>query len=561
MATAATPATRAKAELEYRRRTQGQDKNPYARYRFDPIGYIQDKLGWHPWAGDPNHPGQVEVLQAYTLALRQLHERAAYEQGELTKDQLRLWRPGQTIRNRIRIEAGHTVGKTKIAAGIVSHFFDTCAPSIIYSFAPSYEQINDLLWKEIRVDRRKNNLPGRVLETPELKYTENHFAKGRATNNAGGRGTERIQGQHGRYLMFVLDEAEGVADFVYDAVESMASGGIAMVLMLANPRTRVSKFYKQRGRDDVANFRISCLWHPNVLADREIVPGAVRRDYVTKMLEEHAEQVEAHDEDAHTFALPWADGVIYRPDAEFMFRVLGIPPANLAVDTLVPMGRYEAAVNREPQPAKGAHTRARLGVDVARWGNDLGTLYVQHDGRVWRAAQFAQQDTMAYFQRIKAECLRLHADGVVDIEVRVDGGGGFGGGVIDLLNHDAELTTMFTRFVVREVHFNATPHDGDAYDDLVTEMYAEAAESLRGIAVIDPPDALEVDLTERKYRWVNRAGVAVKRLEPKDDFRKPTRVGRSPDDGDGCVLALAPDHIFAPAKQAGTWGSGRLRGI
>src|SRR5690606_17698250 len=149
-------------------------------------------------------------------------------------------------------------------------------------------------------------------------------------------------------------------------------------------------FHKQRSRGDVVNFRISCLWHPNVLQGREIVPGAVRRDYVVGMLEKHAEVIEAHDADRQTFTLPfdvalkdkqYPAGTICRPDPEFMFRVLGIAPANLADNVFVPAGRYEAACKRAPDGAD-PH-QARLGLDVARYGNDLGTLYVRHAGRIW----------------------------------------------------------------------------------------------------------------------------------------------------------------------------------
>ena len=54
----------------------------------------------------------------------------------------------------------------------------------VYSFAPTWEQIHDLLWKEIGADREGKGLPGRVLDTCEIKLRKNHFAKGRATNNA-----------------------------------------------------------------------------------------------------------------------------------------------------------------------------------------------------------------------------------------------------------------------------------------------------------------------------------------------------------------------------------------
>lgn len=533
-------ALRARAELERRRRGL-TDGNKFAEYQFEPQRYIIEKLGWHPWAGvDAEHPGQTEVLDAYRLALLQLHERHDYEQGIKTADDLEHWHPGQKIKNRIRIEAGHTIGKTKLASGIFSQFFDCFPPAIIYSFAPTSEQINDLLWKEIRTDRRESQLPGRVLEIPELKYKPDHFAKGRATNSAHGKGTERVQGQHGRYLMFILDEAEGVADFVYDAVESMASGGIAIVLMLANPRTRTSKFYKQRTRADVESFRISCLYHPNVLADREIVPGAVRRHYVDSMLAEHAEAVDSHSEDDHTFELPWLPGVIYKPDAEYMFRVLGIAPANLADNTFVPVGRYEAATKRKPVSREP--DVARIGIDAARYGTDFGTIYCWHDGVVWREAAIQGQDTNAYLDKLRPLLERLHAKDVKRVEIRVDGGGGFAGGIVDPLKIDMALRKKF-RLTLREVHFNGTAHDDETYYDLGTEMYAHAGETIKGIAIRNAPPLLESDLTERTYRYVNSSGVAVKKLTDKEKFK--TDNSRSPDDGDGFVLAVAPDFIFS----------------
>ncbi len=520
--------------------TKKTGNDEHEQYRFHPFDYITEKLGWHPWAGDGEHPGQVEVLQAYELALRQLHERYDYEQGNLTIEQLQYWTPGQVIKNRIRIDSGHTTGKTKISSGILSHFFDTCTPSIIYSFAPTAEQINDLLWKEIRTDRRRNNLPGRVAKIPQLSFdgddNPDHFAKGRATNNSG---TEGIQGQHGKYLMFIIDEAEGVADFVFDAIESMTSGGIAIVLMLANPRTRTSRFYKQRSRSDVANFRISCIYHPNVLADKEIVPGAVRREYVENMVRDHAVEVDKHNEDDHTFELPWRPGVIYQPDAEMMFRVLGIAPANIADNTFVSVGRYEAATKRKP--VSHEVTKARIGIDVARYGTDLGTIYCRHNGAVWREAAIQGQDTNTYLGKLRLLLERLHADGVRDVEIRVDGGGGYASGIIDPLKIDMALHKKF-KIVLHEVHFNGVPKDAASYYDLGTEMYAQAGETLKGVSIRNAPPLLESDLTERAYKFVNSSGASVKKLTDKQQFKD--KHGRSPDDGDGFVLCVAPDFLF-----------------
>lgn len=517
----------------------GESVDEFDEYRFDPERYIREKLKWTAWSGSADKPGQIEVIEGYRMALLQQFERQSFEKGELSESGLKHWTPGETIQYRIRIEAGHTVGKTKLCSGLVNHFFDCFTPSIVYTFAPSWVQIHDLLWKEIKADRRGKWLPGRILDL-ELHRADDHFAKGRATNNANASGTERIQGQHGKYLMFVLDEAEGIPDFVWGAVDSMTSGGICIVLMPANPRTRSSRFHKAKAEPAVQSYRISCLWHPNVLSGREEIPGAVRRQYVEEMIENHCEIVSEHNPDDFTFEVPWREGVIFKPDAEMMFRVLGVAPMNIADDTLISPGRYDGAVKREAKSDQ--KDRAWMGIDAARFGSDFGTLYIRHNGTIWRAAKFAQKDSIQYAGTVKTEAKALKRKGVKHLCVRVDGGGGFGGGVVDQLKRDVDFVELFESMKILEVHFGGAARNAKAYADLVTEMYATSAEVLKAIRIQKPPKELEGDLTERRYKWVLKEGVAVKKLEEKDKFKDDR--GRSPDDGDGFVLCAAPDFIF-----------------
>jgi hypothetical protein len=295
-----------------------------------------------------------------------------------------------------------------------------------------------------------------VLETPEIKHEGDHFVKGRATSNAGGTGTERVQGQHEQHLIFALDEAEGIDDYVWDAIESMTSGGIVIVLMLANPKTRSSRFHKASADARVRSFRISCVWHPNVLAGREVIPGAVRRDYVDGMIDAHCEVVAEHSDDDLTFEVPWRPG----PDLQARRR------------DAVPRARDRAQEHRRQHPdqrrsVRGGDARApesqdpsavRIGVDCARFGKDEGRVYVRHDGAVWREATLPQQRTGDYVRAIKDVALRLAGDGGRSLHVRVDGGGGFGGGIIDALLEDLELAEKYAEVVIVEVHFNGVPY-------------------------------------------------------------------------------------------------------
>ena len=101
-----------------------------------------------------------------------------------------------------------------------------------------------------------------------------------------------------------------------------------------------------------------------------------------------------------------------------------------------------------------------------------------------------------------------------------------------------------------EVHFASSALEEGSFADIITECYAHLGESLKGLKVMSPPAELEEDLTDRNFEFVNRQGKTLKRLEPKEAFRKrhvsPEHPnGRSPDDGDGVALAAAPDFVFA----------------
>jgi hypothetical protein len=406
-------------------------------YQFDATGYIKEQLGFDVWRGQDG-TSQADIVDYYEKVLRQLHERRDYEHGDKAVDQLIDWQPGQVIQNWISVDAGHNVGKTFIGAALVSHFFDNFTPSIVYCFAPGWDQINDLLFKEIRRQREGRNLRGRVLDgEPRINYKGNHFVTGKATNNSNNTGTERAQGQHGEYLMFVIDEAEGVPKFVFDAVRSMSSGGICVVLVLRNPRTTICEAHKIRRESTCKSFRISCFDHPNVRGDREVIPGSVRRDYVEGMLE-GCEGVSEHREDDYTFELAWRKGIIYRPSLEFLWRVLGIASSKGTDDTFCPPGRYEAAIGRSAYDGDDK-ADAWIGIDAARYGNDKGTIYYRHAGRVRKFAEISKQDGFEYYIKAKECCRTLQSLGAKRIKVRMDAGGGYHSTCCDNLRRDADL--------------------------------------------------------------------------------------------------------------------------
>jgi len=558
-----------------------EEDSRFYKYRWDFFGYCKDILDSTPWSM------QQDIANAYILALRQQHERIDYENGELALDDLEYWQPGQVIQSWISIDAGHASGKTWLLAKFVSHFFDCFTPSIVYCFAPTSEQINDLLFKEIRVDRANRDLPGFVFpRDTRIKYKADHFVAGRATNNTNSTGTERTHGQHGKYLLFICDESEGIQDFTWDAIRSMASGGIVIVIFARNPRTTTCRAHSLRSAPRTRAFRISCLDVPNVIENREVIPNLARRNYILDMLDDYTEIVDRHNPDAYTFELPWDSGTIYKPQQEFLWRVLGIASENKAINTFCPYGRFDSAVERGQKDVfefTDEHDKATFGVDAARYGGDFGTVYIHRGDWLWRSASFQTSDNMTFYTHIKTEMEKLVADGVVHIEVRIDAGGGWGAGVIDLLNYDLELkyrnmkdpwqikslmeytTTREQRehikeavamreaqednkwdnlieFRVVEVNFDGVPTKGRDYLNLATEMYYHLGAAMQRIKVKNAPKSLRSDVCARPYGWGMKKGYSVKTLISKESFKKEHK--RSPDDGDGAALAVVPSHIL-----------------
>lgn len=544
---------------KYAARVSVSQSKKFTPLKYRPAEYISTYLKWQAWTGlDQDHPGQIEILEACALVMRQQEEKDLYEKGELKKGELKFWKPGQTIKNWIRVESGNGIGKTKSSSGILNWFLDCFVPSAIFTFAPGGDQARFAMWSEIRKDREGKGLPGRVLET-EIKISGYHFAAHRTVSDGLGKGEERIKGKHEAFQLFVIDEADGVPDFVFDSIVSMTSGGNSLVIMFANPKSRASMFHRIKSRSYVQTFRISTLYHPNVVNGFEVVPGAVKRDFVERKIENDCdilhicadgcdlEHKTIHNPDDFTFELPYAvtvkeekcpPGSIFRPNPRFMTDILGITPPNSADNTIVPVGRYEAATKRVPEG--GDVTVARVGLDAARFGSDLGKMYVYWQDAVWLACEFFKQKTEKYVDTIREQCLKLKEKGVKKLYLRVDAG--YGSGIIDALSIDDELIKAFDEYEVYEIHFGSTKTYNADYYDIATEMYFEAAETLKGISIIAASEKLEIDLCEREYYYRNVSGKLKRKLEEKPEFKK--RKKHSPDDGDGLVLAIAPDYCF-----------------
>ncbi|UQN06302.1 hypothetical protein [Deinococcus sp. QL22] len=542
------------------------------RYSRDLIGFSERVLGMKPWKGVNGKPGQYEVLEAIQNSVaRQLD-------GE--KD----------VPYIFVIEAGHGLGKTYgIEAPAIAWFYRCFAPCVVQSTANNIQQVRDTLWKDVRThvtnakQRRRTVMPGLMPRDMRAEQAANHFAMGFTTSDAGGSGTERAQGQHNEFHLWVFEEAEGIPEFMYDAVKRQFTGNrVRLWLLIANPKTSSSTFQEMKLHPMSIVVRLSLLDFPNVWNGTAEVPGGTDRSTFNGWIEDQrtfgCEVVPEHDETRHTFEVPWdvpkaggghhPAGTIFAPKRGFLYGALGIPPSGGGGDTFISAGRFDACLTRDMKPEPLLEPvpntelpvmrevwAVQLGIDCARFGDDAGTIYslFKRTLRFEDAIQGAQDlDEMTrtdrYVQAAKKALKRAAALGATRASVRVDAG--YGGGIIDGLRKDTELQALFPDgYVVHEVAFGSSPSDGDQYADLVTEMYALADEVLSVVRVHSPPLLLKRDLVERRYGYVTKGDRDVRKLEKKIKF-KARNKGQSPDDGDGAVLALAPERLFQVATNA-----------
>jgi hypothetical protein len=485
----------------------------FTRYQEDPVGFVREVLGGDPWEK------QVEILEA----IRD-HE-------------------------RVTVRSCHGVGKSYVAACAVLWRLHAFRPSIVLSTAPGHRQVKDVLWRQIRAlqKRARLPLPGEVLETA-IKIAEDTFALGFATDEG-----DRFQGFHGRHLFIVVEEAAGVSEGIYEAIDACLTSEGGRLLLIGNPTRPTGRFAASFRAAGWKRIRISAFDSPNVRTascpldgTRREWPEPVRPELVTvRWVVERGEE--------------WGLG-----SPIYQARVLGDFP-DASDDALIPLSWIEAAARRAKaegtiENAKGvndaseadpvadpfrafAPSRFRvlnpsvappveIGVDVARFGDCETVVVVRRGEVVTRIVAWRGADLMETTGRVAAMAREEAAR-----EIRVDAVG-MGGGVADRLRELVRRGELSAR--VTEVNGGERPRDRERFERRRDELFWALRERFRRgeIAVADEKTAAQ--LSALRYRYTSAGRLAV---ESKDDLR--ARGHASPDRADALALAFVP-AVLAP---------------
>jgi hypothetical protein len=187
---------------------------------------------------------------------------------------------------RVLAPSANSQGKTSGSAALSLWWFCTRSPAIIRTTAPKFDQVRDLLWKEIRRLARRLKTPLPFLpKACRIERSEDDYAVGATATGESG-----WKGHHGPNQLFIFDEATDVADEFWTATETMFQPPGHAWLAIFNPTSTSSRVYLEFSRVDSAGrrgeapawnvVRMSALDHPNLEAELKglppVVPDAMR---------------------------------------------------------------------------------------------------------------------------------------------------------------------------------------------------------------------------------------------------------------------------------------------
>lgn len=426
----------------------------------------------------------------------------------------------QAIANngRVAVRSGHGVGKTALESWVILWFLFTRPFPKIPCTAPTQQQLLDILWPEISKWLKRSELMDSLFDWQKIKiqnriFPERWFATARTASKP-----ENMAGFHEEHLLFVIDEASGVADQIYETIEGALTTKDAKLLLCGNPTKNFGVFKRAFFEDRYLYYtiKVNCM-----------DTNRVASDYCQRLIRQYG-----------------MDSDVVR------VRVLGEFPKS-EPDGLIPLEKIEAAMMREIEIDYDI-TTLHIGADIARFGDDETTIVPRIGNKTLGLFHYTKQDTTVTAGKILSITLGLMKEyNKPFASIRIDDDG-VGGGVTDILRE-----RVFERNLNIEVigcHNGGRANNPEHYANWITEQWCNLKQLLDGDIEIPNDDELSAQLSTRKYS-INSKGQII--LEDKKTYKK--RTHRSPDRADGLILAYADTKEVDP-NIAALLGGAKLYG-
>lgn len=502
----------------------------FAPYRNDPVGYARDVLG-----------------------VKYLAERDEELLTLIASPHTEDWH------GKVAIQTGISYGKTHKLGIITNWFYDCRGPCLIPTTAPSQQSVNDLLWKEVRIQRGKADPKWGIgpkdfigPSAPRMERSKEWWAAGYVAAKG-----ENFKGRHTQRMMFIFDEAVGMPELYFRATKTMYKPDGNMIWICAyNPTDTTSIMYAEVNAID-SNWivwELSSLEHPNILAglrgEPSPIPAAVDLGQLEGAIREDCESLDGEPDLSRDFEWPPGSGKWFRPGPSFEGEYLGRWPSEDEAALW-----SDAAWTAITHPLRWEDVKIpvdqipRIGCDVARFGINRTAIPVRWGNYAVHFESKQGQNTMITVGRIvelarewceKANVMRKQA-GLPplypqNIPINVDDDG-VGAAVTDRLR---ELGML-----VYPVNAQTPPSRPHRYPDKRSELWFDTrARARKGMLFLGLLPRRELDKLKLQFKapmWkVNSAGQ--REVESKEQMAQRLE-GKSPDGADGMQLAFYETEI------------------
>ena len=238
--------------------------------------------------------------------------------------------------------------------------------------APTDRQVKNIMVPEVRrLYKTAGVLPGRLVGHDIRTRYEEWFLTG---FKAGDDNTEAWSGFHAVNTMFVVTEASGLSEGVFNAIEGNLQGN-SRLLIVFNPNVTTGYAANAMKSERFKKFRLNSLHAENVVSKRNVIPGQVDYEWVKDKVNSWCTMINKIDFNEGEGDFEW-EGHLYRPNDLFRVKVLGMFP-KVSEDVLIPYEWVELANERWRElQSEGFEPKktCRLGVDVAGMGRDSSVL-------------------------------------------------------------------------------------------------------------------------------------------------------------------------------------------
>lgn len=427
-------------------------------------------------------------------------------------------------KNKIALKASKGCGKTTFDAWCAWNFLVTRPNPKIAATSISGDNLADGLWSEMAKWQSKNKETKYPLIFHEFTWTktrifandhpETWFMSARTWSKSADSSQQAntLAGLHADYILFIIDESGGIPDSVMSAAEAALSTGIESKLIQSGNPTHLE----------------GCLYRA-CTAERDL----------WEVIEITSDPDDPNR--ASRVSIDWAREQINkwgRNNPWVLVNVFGqFPPSSL--NSLLGVEEVNAAMKRSADYDSYAYAQKRLGVDVARFGDDRTVIFPRQGLMAFKPVEMRD----ARSHEIAARIAQAKSKWGSEVEF-IDGTGGFGSGVVDSLIQAGHAPL--------EIHFSGKAID-NRYLNKRAEMWFNMAEWVkRGGCLPNMPELVK-ELTCATYTFQNGKFM----IEPKDQIKE--RLGFSPDVADALCLTFAlPEMPASNSLQGMKMNGGKL---